>query len=195
MSKRVTKLSIVFGLVLGVVVAGLLLFRETGNIEFVIVPGDATLAVDNEKVRGKTGTFAEGEHTISVSRRGFRAKTTTFKATKDKQVIEIALDTSTQEGVDWLIDHPEEAYLRESILGKESNALGEESARKNPIMDLLPFIDREWRVDYGRSVKYPEDPLRISVVITYTTDQAKQDALDWIQFKGFNLADLEIVYN
>jgi len=195
MTKRAWALIILGGVMLGIAFISTLVFRNSGNITLVIVPSDAIVQVDNIKVSSKTANYSNGQHVIKVSRKGFKDKTRSFIASSDKKTIEIALDTSSAEGVQYLKDHPKEALLRESIIGKESNALGDLSAAKNPVMNLLPYIDREFRIDYGRSAKYPNDPLKIAVVITYTSDQGKQDAMDWLRLKGYDPTQLEIIYN
>lgn len=190
--KVVISAAIVSMLVLGGI---LLSLRPSGNIEFVVVPKDAVLFLDGKKVSSKKQQLIAGEHELKALRDGFATGTKTFTATKDEQIVELALDTNSSVGVAYLKNHPKEAYLRESIRAKESDELADKSLKQNPVIELLPFIDREWRIDYGRSQKYPDDPTRVAIIITATSPQGKQDALDWLRFKGFNPDELEILYN
>lgn len=65
---------------------------------------------------------------------------------------------------------------------------------KPPLVSELPFIDLTWRVDAVPSQKYPNNPNVIALSVKYWSTQGKQDALDWIRFKGYDTDKIEIIY-
>lgn len=158
-------------------------------------PSDSVITMNGKKISGGTKYIVAGKYTFTAKRQYFTDYSTTVEINKDSQKdILLLLGADSNEAKAYLKSHPKEQALREAIGGQKANQEGEEASNKNPIVKLLPFIDREYRIDYGPSQLHPDDSSALSITITSTSEQSKQDALDWIRFKGFDPNKLEIYY-
>jgi len=161
-----------------------------------VSPSDALVSIDGNRTRSKQVYVTPGKHIFEGKRKYFGDYSTSWEVspeTVSKPVI-LLLEASSPQAQEYLTNHPKEQSLREALGGQLANIQGEEAIKNTPLVTQLPFIDLEYRIDYGPSLKSPDDPTAISITITSTSEVSKQDALDWIRFKGFDPNKLEIIY-
>lgn len=173
--------------------------RHRGKVALIIgvSPSDSSLTVDGQAFSsGKKVYLIPGNHTFKATREHFESVTTSLELRDSTSVrnIILILPAISSEAKAYLLDHPSEQALREALGGQLANEQGQAARSKTPLVDSLPFIDREYRIDYGPSQKNPSDPTAIAITITSTSEASKQDAISWIRFKGFDPDALEIIY-
>lgn len=197
MNKRLlVTILIASGIVVLLVAISVGVLKKTSNVVLEIAPDGATVLLDGEKkLRAGKLFISPGKHTLRASLDGFTEVAKTVVVTQDKVVkVTLLLDPNSKAGYDYLEEHPSEELHREALGGRQFSSQTNSLARANPIITSLPFIDRLYRIDYGTSKKSPNNPAALAIYITFYDDAAKQDALDWIQFKGIDPATLEIIF-
>jgi len=167
-----------------------------GKLTTIVVPDDALMTINGKSaaINKKIGV-TPGEYTVKVKRSGFKEQEQKLSIKKtDNKELRFFLEPSTPEGFNWLTNHPEQAMKAESLSSKEFDEQSKRITEKLPLINDLPFIDQFYRIDYGVSEKSPDDSDAVAIYIKYWSDQGKQDALDWIRFKGYDPNKLEIIY-
>lgn len=170
---------------------------KIGKLEVVLAtsPSDSQITIDGNNIKSGKSYIKKGSHIFTAKRSGFDDYSTTVNITDDfKDSIILLLEPNSDEGYAFLKDNPKEQSIREGWGGLLANQDNNNRTDKTPLIKLLPFIDREYRVDYGSSSKTPNDNIAVSIIITFTTEASKQDALKWIENNGYNINDLEIIY-
>lgn len=189
--------TLVFVLILlGLIFFGLSNKKPKTGINLLVVPSDAIGLVNGTViVRGGLSSLPPGQHSITVTRRGFADKNQSF-VVKNNSITKVIfiLEPNSQEGYDWLNSHPEEVLRAEGLSGEIFDQESRDSREKNPLIEYLPFVDLEFRIDYGASIKNPDDPSATAIYIKYSSENGKAEALEWISFKGFDPEKLEIIY-
>ena len=173
--------------------------RHRGEVAVIVrvSPSDADVTVDGQDYpAGKKVYVKPGRHDFKATRQHFEAVSTSLELDEQdaNREIVLILAANSNEAKAFLRDRPSEQTLREALGGQLTNEQGAAARDKTPLVELLPFIDREYRIDYGPSQKNPTDPTAIAITITSTSETTKQDALAWIRFKGYDPAELEIIY-
>ena len=186
------------GLIIVVFVLGLQSRDKTANIEIQsAVPNDAKVTIDGNGVgsNSKNGV-TPGKHTVVAKRDGFEDKTQEVEVKQgETKVIRLLMKPNSQVGYEWMRAHPDLAVEYEAMVGQQFAQQSQKTTDANPLIANLPEIHPTWRVDYGKSVAYPNDPNKVAIIITYGGAEIdKQNALNWIKSLGFNPADYEIVY-
>lgn len=161
-----------------------------------MIPGDASVQIDDKKP-GKAGRIktTPGEHTLSVKRKGFQD--TTIKVTiaeNEKKVVCKLLTPTSEIGFNWMRKHPKDVAKGEGCAGEEIAKQSQKALERTPIIAKLPFIDQLYRIDYGKSEKYPNDATATAIYITYYSEAGKTQAIEIIKFWGYDPATLEIIY-
>jgi hypothetical protein len=164
-----------------------------GTLTVTTLPRDAAVMLHNKKIADnrKVGV-SPGTYDITVTRSGFADQKQDVTITKGKEsTVAFYLSPNGAEGLQWFKDHPDEAHEAEAVTGEAFTKASEKKAEELPLINDLPFIDQQYRVDYGKSEK---DPSKIAIYIKYWSDEGKTQALDWIRFKGYDPNKLEIIY-
>lgn len=76
----------------------------------------------------------------------------------------------------------------------DKNKLSESSQQANKLIGLLPFTGPEFRYRVDYSYQFSSTQAEPTIIITAPTDQATQDALDWIKSQGYDPLVLPIKY-
>lgn len=75
------------------------------------------------------------------------------------------------------------------------NKDSQEATKAYPIITDLPQdISPIFRIDYGVSKRYPNDPTKIALYISYDNVADKISALDYIYRMGYDPSDYEIIF-
>ena len=169
--------------------------RMTAKITIEVSPSGSTIKLNDKGIKEGTRKVRPGSYTIKVSHDGFTTGSKSITISKNQNVyVGIVLDPSSLSTNNWFDTHPEDALKGEGITGKSMDQASQELQAKFPIITNLPFIDQEYRIDYGKSKKEPDNPQALAIVITYYSESGKQQAIDWIRFKGYNPDNMEIIY-
>lgn len=192
------KTFIIFGTIIGLCFVGLVsvsVLQKKPNLVIEIAPNGALITVDGKKISKTTLFIAPGKHSLVARLDGFAGNEQTFTTETGKTTnLIVLLDPNTPAGEKYLRENPREQFNREALGGKLSAQLSTATTAKNPILASLPFIDRLFRVDYGASVKNPKDPLAVALFVTFYSEQGKQEALEWLQFKGVDTTTAEVLF-
>lgn len=167
-----------------------------GQITINTIPDDSTVILGDKQVSGNRQiNVTPGTYKIRVSRSGFAEQTKEIKVAKDtNESHNIYLEPNSPEGFQWLQDHPEQAHEAEAEAGRRFEQTVQEVINELPLIKELPFIDQQYRIDYGRSKKDPNNQKAVAIYIKYWADIGKEQALEWIRFKGYDPNKLEIIY-
>lgn len=179
-----------------VVLLAYLLFRP-GSILISSFPSDATITVNGKPYsEGKQISLSAGNKTIVLQRTGFFEKTITAKVKAGETThLNVTMNVDPQflaNGGQLNLDAADTAR-GEGLLGNEIESKGQIITKDNPIIQLLPYIGSNFRVDYGVSQKNPDSDAQ-ALYITAPTAAGRQAALDWIRSQGYDPAKLEIIY-
>lgn len=170
--------------------------RKKPNLSLVVAPSVAKIVIDgNKTVKQGNLYMLPGHHKLVASMDGFASRSLDFDVVANKLITEtIVLVPNSQVGVDWLINHQSEELRREGLGGAKFDSTVSSAVKTLPVIKELPFIDQLYRIDYGKSKAHPDDPNAIAIYITYYSDAGKQQALDWLKFKGYDPSKLELIY-
>jgi hypothetical protein len=196
--KRLRLIALVLiGLV--VVLIGILIFisakhSQEAKLNIYVLPEDSTIKLDDQVIKKKSIYVKPGEHTISASKNGFKTDVRMVSLIKQESLdLYLLPSPESQEAQDWLAQNPDLQRLREEYAAHNATSIQQELQKQYPILDSLPLITRYYRIDYGVSKKYPNDPSKVALYIT-AVKANRNMALQWIKFKGFNPNDYEIIY-
>jgi hypothetical protein len=170
--------------------------QSMGSVSLVVVPDDSTVLTDGVAApKSLNLKVSAGKHTIKVSRKGFAVQTKSFTIKSgEKQSYNFYLEPNGPDGYIWRAQHPNEALAGETYAGQQFDKANDIATKENPIMKDLPTIGSTYQIDYGTSVAHPDKQGAIAIYITASTDQGKQDALDWFAAFGYKPKDYEIIY-
>lgn len=158
-------------------------------------PADSMITINGKKRDQGAIKVRPGVHKIAVSKQGFTTVSRSVAVAKDEsKYVGIALVPSSPATANWYIDHPSDGKLLEGISSKNFDLSSADQIKKLPLIKNLPFIDQLYRIDYGRSQAHPNDPTALAIYIEYYSEQGKQQALEWLKFKGYGPDKLEIIY-
>lgn len=165
---------------------------QMGRISTALTPKDGTLKLDGKQIDTTGQTWvSEGKHTLEASRTAFTTKTEEFEIKKgETKSFTLYLLPEGGAGQAWVKEHPDEAGVIDGLIGKEYNDQANKVFAENPILQVLPIIDRTFRVSQGESQKGGPFALYIQAA-----DQAgRDDALMAIKAYGFEPSQFEIIY-
>jgi hypothetical protein len=168
-----------------------------GNLSLTISPSNAKVTL-NDKTINTSSSLPPGTYLLTASRYDFDTKelTVTVKAGKTAPYT-IALVPSNASGRQWLVDHPDQQAIADSVQSQQFDSAAEHNSKNSPIVSDLPQfvnIPNPWRIDYGSSTKYPHDATKVGLYITADSPQGRQSALTWMYAHGYNPADYEIIF-
>ncbi|MGF7229087.1 MAG: PEGA domain-containing protein [Candidatus Saccharibacteria bacterium] len=201
-----TRRYVTFGGLIGIAIIGWIIMasihtittRNTGLIEVqTIVPTDATATLDSKKIlTGVEVRASAGKHTLTVSRDGFASQTQTISVVngQDTKTYSLYLSPSNGTGQAWLTANPGAAIQLEGRGSRAYDQLVTQNDANNPIVQQLPMIDPQYRIDYGVSAEHPLDEHAIGIYIQASNPQGRQLALGALRDKGFDPSDLEIIF-
>lgn len=161
-----------------------------------IIPDDINVTVDGKKVKSNANVGVNpGKHTVEAKREGFVDKKIEVDLKKNEvRKIDLSLLPKNAVGYTWLQENKNAVRDLEAKTGQAYDDAAQQGVKANPLIQYLPMLRRDWRIDYGASQKEPTNPKAVSIIITYVTEGSKQNALTWIRDQGFDPKDYEIIY-
>jgi len=201
MGQKAIRNLLVVGLVLiGAIIVGFAGYQgymglTRGKITTEIEPYDATVKIDGKLIKvNKKIYVTPGQHTITAHRADFTDQSQQFTSTKGKATkITIYLNAANDNGLQWIKDHPDVQQMYEGHSSAQYDAQTQKNNEAEPFVQLLPYIAPgfEFRIDYGSPDAGQSKPV---IYVQADTQQAKDDALEWIRNQGYDPSTLNIQY-
>jgi len=165
-------------------------------VNVVVLPPDSTLTIDGKAAKAGKIYFSKATHTLKASRQYFTTvtKTINFATYNTSQTLYMNPSPDSQQALDYLTKHPEIQAQREAAGGIQAGE-AQQQLSKNKLLPFLPYTGTgfEYIVDYGTATQ-ANGTQKITIYIEADTDQAKQNALSWIESKKIDPKSLTIVY-
>ncbi|HUD03715.1 MAG TPA: PEGA domain-containing protein [Patescibacteria group bacterium] len=196
------KLLIIIIVISAVLFVSVFIFNAIRNsskdtIILTVAPKKSSIIMDAHTViHPGTIKVAPGNHTINVTYSGFASTEKSFTTTKNQVInVWVALSPNSPVGNNFISSNQNEFLEVEKIAGQEFDQGANQIANLYPIIKKLPYdIFPIFRIDYGASKKYPNNPTRIALYISVTHPSDKQDALITIYDMGYDPSDYEIIF-
>ncbi len=170
----------------------------TAKITVEAVPIGVSIKINGNPAKNGVNKVRPGMYEVTASRQGFTDNSQVVKVNKGStHFLGFILAPNSPSTADWYTKHPDDQQKSQDISSKSNDALAQQLTEKNLIVQNLPFIDNRsgFRIDYGPSPAHPTDAGAVAITITTTgTQQAKDAALGWLRFMGYDPTKLEIVY-
>jgi hypothetical protein len=184
-----------------VVVAGWSLLSYVSHhgkvgVKVIVLPKDSRLTIDGKSTRAGTIYFTKATHTLKASRQSFTtiARTINFATYDKSQIIYMLPGPDSDQARQYLVAHPDIQAQREAAAGNQSSQ-AQQQLSKNKLISLLPYAGPggDYTVDFG-TTSQADGSQKVTIYIEANTDEAKQEALDWIKSSGNNPDKFTIVY-
>lgn len=194
--RQLMTLTAVFFGIATIIVLGFVVYRSmySATINLYFAPKSATV-----KIGSGGGVFGDnyvkpGTYKVVISKKGFTTytKEVTVKS-GEKVTINAALTSTSAETADWYSTHTEDYTIAQNIGDTKADAEMDAFVKDFPIVKVLPIVGmyESYRVDYGPS---PTKSGKFAVFVSYQSDAAKQQAIDAVTAKGYDLAKYEVIY-
>ncbi len=161
-------------------------------VTVVVLPSDSVLTVDGKKTKPGTVYLSKTTHTLKATRPPLSptTKTINFATYNTSQTLYLEPLPDSEQGLQYLLKHPEIQAQREAAESLQVNDT-QLQLSKNKLIPLLPYRGPggEYIIDYGAGTKQ-----KTAIYIKVDTNQAKQDALNWIKSQKVDPKTLEIIY-
>jgi len=196
--KKLLPFILSFAIVAAIFMIGNIL-SQRGKTGFTLFysPTDAKIYVNNKEINAKNKSFirtGSGTYTIKASREHFKDTSIKVVVSRGKNAdAAILMEPSDDQGREILLKGAEQ-QPREEAGYRQSVDVGNKATEKAPLIKYLPAVTVNFRIDYGVSKKYPDDPTKVAIYITTDVESQRKLALDWIKNKGFSPDDFEIYY-
>lgn len=200
------KLILPLGLVAGLALIGLLTaflnnqpVKIGTGVRFYISPSDAEVLLNGQRLkldRANQAELAPGNYEVEIVRVHFASKKENFTVSSG-QVSEVPVLLTPLNDLAWdFLRSGSEPQIRESVSYRLSLKTSQQVAEALPLTTKLPYSTVNFRIDYGVSQKFPDDPSKVALYISteIASDEARQPALDWLRSQGVDPAQTEIIY-
>lgn len=167
----------------------------SSKITIQISPADSVVTINGKRRAQGTINVRPGTYSVVGSRQGFESQSKSVSVVKAEiKYVGLLLVSNSPATANWYIDHPSDAKILEGISSNNYDLFSTEQTKKYPLIKSLPFIDQLYRVDYGRSQASPNNLTAVGFYVKYYSELGKQQALEWLKFKGYEPESLEIIY-
>lgn len=166
---------------------------KTAIVEIEVAPISSSLKANDQKINAGTVKLKPGKYTITAERTGFAKQSETVELIEgENDYIGFILESNSPDTANWYSENPEDQQMIEKISSKKFDQTSEDSTKEFPILTQLPFIGPgfSYQIDYGPV----NSDNKLELAITITSEESKQDALDWIKNEGYNPDDYAISY-
>ncbi len=197
MSNQLKKILLIFFPALLIVLIAYILHQSflSAQIAVSVAPGDSSITINNKAHKAGLFKVRPGTYAIKVSHPGFTEVSQTIEVIKgQKKFVGYIMTPNSSSTASWYQTHPKDQQIIESISGQVTDQSSKDQIKRLGLIKELPLIDQLFRIDYGQSLQHPKDPTAIAIYIKYYSETGKQQALDWIKFKGYDPSKLEIIY-
>ena len=176
---------------------------NNGTVTLTVVPSDAHVVLDNQtNISLKQNTTSTklslkpGTYTITASRTGFAAKSlsVTIKQRQAQSPSLILGFTDENAAAAYYAAHPDQATIVDAIGQQQVEQNGQIISQNNPLINILPYVGANFRIDFGVSQAHPNDHDAVAIYITASTPAGQANALKWIRAHGYDPNAYEIIY-
>jgi hypothetical protein len=167
-------------------------------VTFLVSPSDAVIKANGKTIglnKQRQGLLKQGTYKIEVSRTDFKTTSKDLVVTDTKpQSIIFLLSPLNEAGKAFLATKDQQLY-RESLGTQDFQNRSDALLKNHKITELLPYVAQHFRVDYGVSVKEPDNQDAIALYISADDPSYHQWALDWMRSQKYDPSDFEIIFN
>lgn len=182
--------------IIAVLMAGILptLLIKQSNTTINAAPSDATVTIDGKVIKGTKLYLKPGTHQLVAHLNGFADGKESFNVAGNMTVVTVLLNPISAAGYTYLKNHPDQELKREAIGGQNFKIASQNASNSTTLIKLLPYLGAglEFRIDYG--VPSQGSNSKVGIYITGATPKAQQDAVSWIQARGYDITKLDIIY-
>ena len=197
---NLTKRNKIFLIVAGVILLGLFVyaFIPKTTVLFAVAPGVVDISIDGKMKQSIKNSDSQGigagKHTFIVSRSEFSPYTGTIDVKQgEKNELLVALTPLTDNAKKLLEDDASQSVVQR-FYGKSFTRDTEIVSKQNPIITILPFQARLYRVYVCSSKKYPTDITKIAICADMYHEGLQPYIEKDILSRGFNPSDYEMIY-
>ena len=174
-------------------------FNQRGlesSLSVEVVPASGSkIKLNGKGIREGTIKLEPGRYTIIFSHDGFKSNIRTINIQSGEEYyVGSILEPVAEKTANWYQENSTDAKKAEGISSRNFDQLTKNKVKKLPLINELPLVDLEYRIDYGRSQKTPDNPESVAIYIKYFSENGKADAVEWIRFKGYDPEKIEIIY-
>lgn len=155
------------------------------------VPRDASVTINGKVASSGTHWLIPGNYTVTASKEGFKQRTKTVIATKDKKQNAVALSLAPQsEKAQKWAEANERAYKANEAYGAiEARANGEYFRVQHPIASVLPYTDPYFTLAYEAQ---PDNSIVLTVATT--SPRYRYLAIEKLRELGYNPSDFRVMF-
>lgn len=190
---------------LGIVTLMLLLFMvdsflhdnsgKNAKLEIEVVPASSTIMLDGKKIKAGVVEVKPGKYKVSASREGFETSSQDITvASGEQKYLGFALQPNSDETASWYEDRPDDRQFSEGLSSRTYDQASEDLLTRYPLFRELPSSEIDFTIDYGISVKNPDDTSRYALHIKASTPALRQSAIEWVRFMGYDPTDYEFYF-
>lgn len=173
----------------------ILAFTRAGEIKTTIqvVPKFSKISIDGKAISSKTVYLGPGDHTFSASTDGWKTDTQKINISKDDHRVNLLPAPESKEAKSWLENNPEAEKEREGLSGETLDRQNQNALSQNPVLAFLPYSQESppFNIDYGPS---KDQQGGIFLIVSESSPNGRQAALDWIRQHGQDPTDLDITF-
>lgn len=171
------------------------LHKGEAELEIEVIPADSTITINGESVKAGTVFVNPGSHKVEVTKEGFLTESRSIEVFQDNTAkVYITLAADSADAQKFYRDNPKLQIKSEEYGSITADQIQSSISSNYPIIKQLPYISADFRVDYGVSQKFPDNPDKIALYITAPVADIRELALNWISLAGYNPADYEIIF-
>lgn len=162
-------------------------------VEINAVPSDAKVTLNGTEVGNGTIYIEPGNYEVKGSKEGFAEFSQQTSVDTNGQVISVPLAAESEEAKEWAKENESKYLDLESEAGIEAQRQGEEFAKKNPIISLLPHESLLYTIGYRADTS---DPTGNSIIIEISAIEGyRQQALYQLQQWGYDPTNFKINFS
>lgn len=190
--RRITLFVVAFIVVL-LLWTGFILVGRIGKVEttFAIVPSDATVTINGNKVGSGNQWIPAGKYELIVQKDGFATgkKSINITDAKEQNVAAISLRPESDKAKEWAKEHEEDYSNNERYGALEASSEGKYFSETNPITTKLPFTDPYYTIGYT-----PNTDNTVDLTIATESPRYRFYAIEKIRELGYDPTDFKIIF-
>jgi hypothetical protein len=166
----------------------------TASVEIDAAPLSSTITIDGHHGHQGTTHIKPGIVTVTVARKGFKTSSTRLTiSAHGSEYIGVILEPNSSDTAGWFDSHPDDQKMVEKISSRKFDINSKKQVEAEPFIKLLPYTGAgfEFQIDYGKPAPGTSKPV---IIIQADTQEAKDDALLWIQGQGYDPSTMNITY-
>lgn len=195
--RKIIILLIVAVVMVGIIALVIYSLIPRASILFSVAPEEVRVTINGSERNIKSGdrvTVSPGETTVEVSRDEFNnySEVVTLENGDEYEVL-VALEAQTA-AAEALLATDHSQLIIQRIAGRDLKNGAEELRAAYPVLEVLPIVDRFYKVIVCESKKHPDDKTKLALCVQLFELAARQSALAEIKRRGYNPSDYEVIF-